>query len=144
MTAAQPSVPTPSTAPRRRRWAVRLLGAIVLLALAFAAWSYLALTYTYSEGNRAGILQKFSRKGWLCKTWEGELAQYVVAGVAPQIWYFTVRDPQLAAALTQRTGDRLRLHYREHRFVPTSCFGDTAYFVDAFSEWPADSIDPQR
>ena len=106
-------------------------GLIALLILGVVGWTALALTWSYSEGERVGVLQKFSRKGWLCKTYEGELALYVVGGVAPQIWNFTVRDPQVAQRLNAFIGERVRLHYEEHRGLPTSCFGDTPYFVDS-------------
>jgi hypothetical protein len=109
---------------------------LVLLALAFAAFTWITLNYSYSEGDRAGVLQKFSRKGWVCKTWEGELAQYVVAGVAPQIWPFTVRDPALAANLASKVGEKVQLHYAEHRGIPTNCFGDTGYFVESYTVKP--------
>ena len=96
----------------------------VLLVLYF--WS--VLTWTYSEGERAGILQKFSRKGWICKTWEGELAIYIVPGVAPTIWYFTVRDESIVPELNATLGKRVVLHYKEYRGVQR-CFGDTGNFV---------------
>jgi hypothetical protein len=113
-----------------------LTGFLVLLVLGVVAWSMLALWWSYSEGERVGVLQKFSHKGWICKTYEGELALYVVAGVAPQIWTFTVRDEAVARKLNPVIGERVRLHYEEHRGLPTSCFGDTAYFVDSVSEVP--------
>ena len=111
---------------RRRRWPLYLL---VLVALC-VGYTLLSLTWSYSEGERVGVLQKLSRKGWVCKTYEGELALYVVSGVAPQIWTFTVRDPKVAAQLNVVLGERVRLHYDEHRGLPSSCFGDTPYFVD--------------
>jgi hypothetical protein len=111
-------------------------GFLALAVLGIVAWTMLALWWSYSEGERVGVLQKFSRKGWICKTYEGELALYVVAGVAPQIWYFTVRDTAVANRLNAVIGERVRLHYAEHRGLPTSCFGDTAYFVDRVSEVP--------
>ena len=111
---------------RRRRWPLYLL---VLVALC-VGYTLLSLTWSYSEGERGGVLQKLSRKGWVCKTYEGELALYVVSGVAPQIWTFTVRDPKVAAQLNVVLGERVRLHYDEHRGLPSSCFGDTPYFVD--------------
>jgi len=119
---------TTTLKPRRgRRWPYLLL---LLLAL-FAAYTLLALWWSYSEGERVGVLQKLSRKGWVCKTYEGELALYVVSGVAPQIWTFTVRDRKVAEQLNTVLGERVRLHYSEHRGLPTSCFGDTPYFVDS-------------
>jgi hypothetical protein len=118
---------SPAPARRRRRWPWILL--LLVLALP-AAYTWFTLTWSYSDGERVGVLQKLSRKGWLCKTYEGEIAMYVVGGVAPQIWSFTVRDPQVAAGLNRWLGQRVRLHYDEHRGVPSSCFGDTVYFVD--------------
>jgi len=119
----------------RRRGSSGRLRVVVLLVLLVGGgaglWTWLTLSWAYSDGERAGVLQKFSRKGWLCKTEEGELAQYVVAGVSPQIWLFSVRDPAVAAELKKATGERMQLHYTEHRGIPTSCFGDTRYFVDA-------------
>lgn len=111
----------------------------ILLAIALAivvlpiGWTWLTLNWSYSDGERAGVLQKFSRKGWICKTYEGELAQYIVSGVSPQIWNFTVRDAKLAAQLTRQVGAKMQLHYTEHRGVPGSCFGDTGYYVDGFT-----------
>src|SRR5687768_5018857 len=106
-----------------------LVIALVLAVLVAALWTWFALSWAYSEGERAGVLQKFSRKGWLCKTYEGELALYVVGGVAPQIWYFSTRDEKLAKQLSSAVGDQIRLHYSEHRGVPTSCFAETPYFA---------------
>ena len=111
---------------RRRRWPFLLF---ILLA-GLIAYTPLTLWWSYSEGERVGILQKLSRKGWICKTSEGELALYVISGVTPQIWDFTVRDPTVALRLNGMLGERVRLHYTEHRGLPTSCFGDTRYFVD--------------
>lgn len=104
------------------------LAAIVVLVLIL--WTWFSLSWSYSDGERAGTLQKFSRKGWICKTYEGELALYVVGGVAPEIWHFSVRDKALVTAMNEATGKRVRLHYSEHRFIPISCFAETSYFVD--------------
>ena len=90
------------------------------------------LWWSYSEGERAGVLQKFSKRGWICKTYEGELAMYVVGGVAPQIWHFSVRDPVVAEQLHKAVGQQMRIHYTEHRGLPTNCFGETDYFADRF------------
>ena len=106
-----------------------LIGLVAVLA-GLTLYSWLALKFEYSNGDRAGVLQKFSRKGWICKTYEGELALYVVAGVQPEIWNFTVRDPKLADTLAAAVGERAQLHYVEHRGLPSSCFGETGYFVD--------------
>ena len=120
--------------PPRRRWLVRLLLLVPFLALVIAVlWTWFTLSWSYSEGERAGVLQKFSKKGWICKTYEGELALYVVGGVSPQIWYFSTRDEELAAKLSKAVGERIQLHYEEHRGVPTNCFAETPYFADSFT-----------
>jgi hypothetical protein len=126
---------TDGLAVRRRGW----FGRIVLIGLALfvalgALWTWFALSWSYSEGERAGVLQKFSKKGWICKTYEGELAQYVVGGVAPQIWYFSTRDEELAKQFSAAVGEQIRLHYTEHRGLPTSCFAETPYFAEGFTK----------
>ena len=95
-----------------------------------AAYLLVAFNYSYSDGNRAGYIQKFSHKGWICKTHEGELAMTTVPGVAPVLWEFSVWDERVASQLSQVMGKRLVLHYKEYRYLPTTCFGETAYFVD--------------
>ena len=111
---------------------IRIVVILLLLIIGGAAfWTWLTLAWAYSDGERAGVLQKFSRKGWICKTQEGELAQYVVAGVSPQIWLFSVRDPAVGEQLRKAVGQRVQLHYTEHPGVPTGCFADTRYFVDS-------------
>ncbi len=114
---------------------IALVLAVLLVAIA-AAWTWLTLSWAYSEGERAGVLQKFSRKGWICKTYEGEVAQYVVGGVAPQIWYFSVRDRAVAEQLFKVVGQNVQLRYTEHRGILTSCFGDTPYFAESFTTIP--------
>ena len=85
---------------------------------------------SYSDGDRVGYLQKLSRKGWVCKTYEGELAMTTVPGVAPTLWTFSVWNEDVAKKLDGQMGKRVVLHYRELRYVPTTCFGETNYFVD--------------
>lgn len=117
-----------------RRWLRRLILLVPLLVLLLAIlWTWFSLNWSYSEGERAGVLQKFSRKGWICKTYEGELAQYVVGGVAPQIWLFSTRDAELAKQLSSNVGRQLRIHYAEHRGVPSTCFAETPYFAESFT-----------
>src|SRR5262244_495063 len=103
-----------------------------LLVIVFVAVAALmiAFNYSYSDGSRAGYIQKFSTKGWFCKTHEGELAMTTVPGVAPVLWGFTVWDDKVAAQFSQVMGKRLVLHYKEYRYLPTTCFGETTYFVD--------------
>jgi hypothetical protein len=106
---------------------------VLLVVLLAGLWTWFTLSWAYSEGERAGVLQKFSKKGWLCKTYEGELAMYVVGGVAPQIWHFSTRDEKVAAELYKAVGQQVRLHYTEHRGVPTNCFAETPYFAESFT-----------
>ena len=116
--------------PRRRRWPWVLgLGVIVVPVLLFALWTTIALRWSYSEGHRAGYLQKFSRKGYLCKTWEGELQVATIPGSAPQVFLFSVRNDSIANQLAKVTGSRIDLLYEEHHGVPSSCFGDTPYYA---------------
>jgi hypothetical protein len=113
----------------RGRWPLLLLALLVLIGGGFALYTWAALSYTYSSGDRAGYVQKFSHKGWLCKTWEGELAMVNLPGALPEIFRFTVRRDDVAARLNQSMGQRVALHYEQHRGVPSSCFGETEYFV---------------
>ncbi|NJD32120.1 MAG: hypothetical protein FIB04_09560 [Gammaproteobacteria bacterium] len=119
---------------------VGFLSAVVLLVVLYTTFM---LRWSYSQGERAGVLQKFSEKGWICKTHEGELAMYVVAGVAPTIWNFSVRDQGTAEALSRAVGQHVRVHYSEHPGLPTRCFGETAYFVDRVEVTPAPQLQLQ-
>jgi hypothetical protein len=125
---AQSSAPAPKA--KRRRWPVVIATFLIVPLLLFAIYTFFVATWSYSEGDRAGTLQKFSRKGWICKTYEGELALYIVGGVAPQIWHFTVRDESIVRQMSDAVGRKVQVHYSEHRGVPTSCFGGTPYWVD--------------
>jgi len=121
-------------APRRKRkrWGLRLLLFLVVLPLLLVAgWTAITLNYTYSTGDRAGYVQKFSKKGWLCKTWEGEIAMVTMPGTMPQIFPFTVRDDSVAKEIERLLGRRVSLTYEEHPGVPFTCFGETKYFVNS-------------
>jgi hypothetical protein len=115
---------------KRRHWR-KITGAlIVLIPIAiFAAWAGITLGYAYSKGDRSGYVQKISHKGWICKTWEGELAQVNLPGAMPQIFNFSVRNDSIAKYLEDNLGKQVSLTYEEHRGVPTRCFGDTQYYV---------------
>jgi hypothetical protein len=130
---APPAAATEPAPPRKRRWKLKaFLAGLVLLPVLFVAfYTLIMLSYAYSEGNRAGYLQKFSRRGWLCKTYEGELMMTSAPGVAPTVWAFSVRDEAVARQLTDASGKRVVLFYEEHRGLPTDCFGATTYFVDS-------------
>jgi hypothetical protein len=110
-----------------------IMGGLTLVALlvgGVALYAFVALSISYSDGDRAGVLQKFSRKGWICKTYEGELAVAPQPGMAPVIWPFSVRDETQVEKIREAQGKRVVLHYKEHRGVPTDCFGETQYYVD--------------
>lgn len=132
-------IDVPNSTGRRRstgrlgRWVVILL---LLLIVGSGLWTWLTLAWAYAEGERAGVLQKFVRRGWFCKTQEGEIAlyygggQYMGAGISPQLWDFSVRDKSVAANLSKAVGHRVQLHYTEHPGIPTNCFADTRFLVD--------------
>ena len=102
---------------------------LIIASLLFAAYIWLAFQYTYSDGERAGFVQKLSRKGWLCKTWEGELTLVAVPGSMPEKFFFTVRDDALAAKLNSQMGQRVAVTYDQHKGLPGTCFGETEYFL---------------
>jgi hypothetical protein len=108
---------------------------VVLSAIAlFALYIFIALNWSYSTGERAGFLQKVSNKGWICKTWEGELSLVAMPGAAPEKFLFTVRDEAVAQKITAAAGKRVTLNYEQHKGLPTTCFGDTDYFVTGVTE----------
>jgi hypothetical protein len=104
---------------------ILLVSAIAL----FSLYVYIALNWSYSSGERAGFLQKVSHKGWICKTWEGELSLVAMPGAAPEKFLFTVRDEAVAQKVSAAAGKRVTLNYEQHKGLPSSCFGDTDYFV---------------
>ena len=104
---------------------ILLVSAIAL----FSLYVYIALNWSYSSGERAGFLQKVSHKGWICKTWEGELSLVAMPGAAPEKFLFTVRDEAIAQKVSAAAGKRVTLNYEQHKGLPSSCFGDTEYFV---------------
>jgi hypothetical protein len=134
---ASPEEPTPPPAPadvraprrRHRRWPWVVAGVVVSPIVLLTLWTLVALSYSYSHGERAGYVQKFSRKGWVCKTWEGELAMVNIPGAMQERWDFTVRDDSIAHLIDRSMGQRVSLTYEQHQGVPTSCFGETQYFV---------------
>ncbi len=106
-----------------------IAGIVAVPVLLFVLYTWSSLTWTYSTGERAGYVQKFSKKGWVCKTWEGELAMVSIPGTTPEKFYFTVRDDSVAQRINQSLGKRVALSYRQHKGIPSSCFGETEYFV---------------
>jgi nitrate reductase NapE component len=122
-----PSGPPPR---RRRHWGLILFGVFVILPiLAIALWTTVALSWSYSKGTRAGYIQKFSEKGWLCKTWEGEIAMVNVPGAMQERFEFSVRDDSVAHEILRQMGSRVMITYEQHPGVPLRCFGETEYYV---------------
>ncbi len=105
-----------------------LVAAVLVLGL-LSGFAWLTLHWACSEGERAGYVQKLSKKGWVCKTWEGEMAMVTMPGTVSEKFVFTVPDESVAAKLNANVGKRMDLHYEQHKWVPSSCFGDTEYFV---------------
>jgi hypothetical protein len=123
-------------------WITRLLVTLVVLAALAGAYFWLALKWSYSSGERAGWVQKFSHKGWVCKTWEGELALVSLPGSSVEKFFFTVHDDGAAQLIQQAVGKRVTLHYEEKVGLPTSCFGETRYFVSKVTINPDIPIGP--
>jgi hypothetical protein len=113
-----------------------IAGILLTPILIFALYTWSALTWSYAQGERAGFVQKFSKKGWLCKTWEGELAMVSMPGTNPEKFYFTVRDDVVAEHINHSLGQRVALTYQQHKGIPTTCFGETEYFVVAVKVLP--------
>jgi hypothetical protein len=144
MDTGETPTPAPAPAPRRgffarRKLATVLIALVLLPLLVFALWAALTLNYTYSRGDRAGLLQKFSERGWICKTWEGELVLSAVPGSAPEKFIFSVRSDSIANEVNKLNGRRVILYYEQHKGIPSSCFGDTEYFVTGVKQM-TDSI----
>jgi hypothetical protein len=128
-TAVSPVAVAPHPPKRKHRIWPWIVGFVLLLALGFAGYIAVVLAVPYSSGERTGYVQKLSHKGWLCKTYEGELAMTPVPGTAPEIFDFTVRDEKVAHAIEEASGSKVVLDYDQHVGVPTSCFGETEYYV---------------
>jgi hypothetical protein len=107
---------------------------VVAVALAVAGYFWVVLHWSYSTGERVGWVQKLSKKGWICKTWEGELTMISMPGAVPEKFPFTVRDDAVAEQINRLMGKRVALHYEEKVGLPTSCFGDTRYYVTRTTE----------
>lgn len=122
-----------AAAPHARKRSHSLLKLAVIVVLVpiviFSLWTWVTLGYSYSAGERAGYVQKLSKKGWLCKTWEGELAMANLPGTMPEIFHFSVRNDSIASMIDKSVGKRVSISYEQHRGIPTSCFGETEYFV---------------
>ena len=123
-------------------WIKRLLITLVVLVGLVAAYFWIAVQWSYSSGERAGWVQKFSHKGWLCKTWEGELALVSLPGSSVEKFMFTVHDNAAAQQIQQAVGKRVTVHYEEKVGLPTTCFGETRHFVTRITINPDIPIGP--
>jgi len=117
------------TCNRRGFGVIGLLIGLLLVAAAVAGYIWLALRWSYAAGERAGWVQKFSLKGWICKTWEGEMAMVSMPGSTTEKFVFTVREDPVAQEINRLMGRRVTLHYEQKVGLPTTCFGDTRYYV---------------
>jgi len=102
---------------------------IVLLVVLVTAYLYAVFSWSFSKGERVGYIQKFSQKGWICKTWEGELLMLPVPGALTEKFYFTVRDGSIVTKLNNSLGKKVTISYEQHKGIPTNCFGETEYYI---------------
>ena len=102
---------------------------LLIVAVVITCYVWGTLRWSYATGERAGWVQKFSRKGWICKTWEGEMAMVSMPGSTTEKFLFTVPDDGVAAEINRVMGRRVTLHYEQKVGLPTSCFGETRHFV---------------
>ena len=116
-----------------RGFILPLLFILIAIAVLGGLYGLVVWKWSYSDGERVGIVQKFSRKGWVCKTWEGELNMVVLPGGIPEKFFFTVWDDTVASAINRSVGKRVSLHYDEKVGLPTSCFGETRYYIKKVS-----------
>lgn len=126
-----PTPPPAAVAPRRQSSTLKMMFWLLVVPVALIALYFtVVLNWNYSAGERAGWVQKLSRKGWFCKTWEGEMAMVSMPGAIPEKFLFTVRDDAVAESINKVMGKRVTLHYEEQVGLPTSCFGETRHFVN--------------
>ena len=102
---------------------------LVLIVVLCAGYIAVVLNWSYSKGERIGYVQKFSEKGWLCKTWEGELQMLPVPGAVPEKFDFSVRDQAVIAKINSSLGKKVSIYYQQHKGIPTNCFGESEYFA---------------
>ncbi len=114
---------------RKQQGLVFVIIPLLVVLLLAAAYGLFVWKWSYSEGERAGFVQKLSKKGYVCKTWEGELSMVSMPGTAPEKFVFTVWDDQVADQINKTVGKRVALFYQEKVGLPGSCFGDTRYYI---------------
>lgn len=123
-------------------WIKRLVISVLVVVALIAGYFAIVLNWSYSSGERAGWVQKLSKKGWVCKTWEGELALVSMPGAAVEKFLFTVTDDAVAEKINRVLGKRVALHYEEKVGLPTTCFGETRHFVTGVTVVDEISISP--
>jgi len=114
---------------KNMRWLLWFTGFFLALVAIAILYTWLTLTWSFSEGERVGYIQKLSKSGWICKTWEGEMAMITMPGAIPDKFLFSIRNDKMADRINQMAGKRVALTYEQHKGIPTSCFGDTEYFI---------------
>lgn len=125
-------LPPPTPARRRGPSRLKLFFWLVLLPILLAiGYFWVVLKWSYSSGERAGWVQQFAKRGWLCKTWEGEMAMVTMPGSSPEKFFFTVWDDAVAEQINRVMGKRVALHYEHKVGLPTTCFGETRHIVTA-------------
>lgn len=113
---------------------------VIVVGLTFAVCVFgwllgLSPGLTYSDGHRSGVVYKFSKKGVLYKTWEGELSLGMTetdsaGAVIPRVFDFSVSRPEIAEKIdeAERSGKRVTLHYREYIWRGRY-YGTTSYDI---------------
>ena len=108
---------------------VWIVGILLVSLVGFTLYTWTTLNWSFSKGERTGYIQKLSKSGWVCKTWEGEMAMVTMPGAIPEKFLFSVRDDKVAERINTFAGKRVALVYEQHKGIPTSCFGETEYFI---------------
>jgi hypothetical protein len=113
----------------KSRVSLWIAGILLVPVVGLIIYTWITLSWSFSKGERTGYIQKLSKSGWVCKTWEGEMAMVTMPGAIPDKFLFSVRDEKVADRINKFAGKRVALVYEQHKGVPTSCFGDTEYFI---------------
>ena len=112
------------------KWAIISVCSLTFLGIGGTIlYTWGTLSYSYADGERVGMIQKFSQKGWVCKTWEGELSMTPMDGMIPEKFEFSVRDDSVVEKIKQNNGKKVTIYYKQHKGVPTKCFGETEYYI---------------
>jgi hypothetical protein len=114
---------------KKTRVILCIMGILLVPVAVFILYTWVTLNWSFSRGERVGYIQKLSKSGWICKTWEGEMAMVTMPGAIPDKFLFSVRDEKVAELINKFAGKRVSLVYEQHKGVPTSCFGETEYFI---------------